>query len=344
MAGKAAGRKDCLDRQFCGEFYMQVSVIIPTYNARQWIGETLRSVESQLTPSMEVIVVDDGSVDDTAAIVERDFTFATVIRQQNQGVSFARSAGLAAASGSFVKYLDSDDLLTANSIRQQLTTAENAQADVVYGNWSKLGQDADNEWRVFETVTRRIEDVHPDPEIAFFTTMWCTTGAYLWRREFLVTQHPGWHPRLPVIQDARYALDAALHGAKFVYDNNIAAIYRCHRSNSVSTRSQHAFNCDCLLSGKEVHAIWKERDGLNADRRRALLDFCENFGLWSYEFSPQLSAEFFDFARQIDPRWRPQQTALRRCIATVAGARNLARFRSWTVALRNRLPQRASAI
>ncbi len=316
---------------------MQVSVVIPAYNSRLWVLETLGSVQGELNDGIEVIVVDDGSTDDTAKTIEQNFPFVKLICQKNQGVSAARAAGLSQATGTYVKYLDADDLLASGSVRRQVRLAEDTGADVVYGNWSKLGQDSANQWRVFETINRRIEDVHRDPEIAFFTSMWCTTGAYLWRRSFLVQKHPGWSPRLPVIQDARYALDAAMHGATFVHDNEVAATYRCHKSNSVSTKSRYAFNYDCLVNSREVYELWKSRDVLGQDRRSALLDVCEEFGFGSYEVSPKLSAQFFELAYEIDSSWYPHHTLVRKCFGRIASPQNLARARNLAVAVRRQI-------
>lgn len=106
-----------------------VSVIVPAYNAAQLIGPTLQSVLSQTHPQTEVIVVDDGSRDDTAALVE---TFAGVkcIRQVNMGVSAARNTGAAAASGDYLAFLDADDVWHPAKLALQVKDME-AHPDVV---------------------------------------------------------------------------------------------------------------------------------------------------------------------------------------------------------------------
>src|SRR5918996_762140 len=88
------------------------SVVIPAYNASRTIGETIRSVLAQSEPDFELIVVDDGSADDTPAIVE---SFASdrrlsLLRQENQGVAAARNTGIARASADYVSFVDNDDL------------------------------------------------------------------------------------------------------------------------------------------------------------------------------------------------------------------------------------------
>jgi glycosyltransferase involved in cell wall biosynthesis len=87
-----------------------ISVVIPSYNAGTLLRETLDSVLSQSYPAHEIIVVDDGSTDDTAALV-RDYGHAVrYIWQENQGQAVARNTGIAAATGDWIALLDSDDV------------------------------------------------------------------------------------------------------------------------------------------------------------------------------------------------------------------------------------------
>jgi len=96
-----------------------ISVIIPTYN-RGWIlKEAVDSVLSQEYPSYEVIVVDDGSTDDTAEILKSCASRIAVIRQANQGVSAARNRGVREASGNLIAFLDSDDLWLPGKLATQ---------------------------------------------------------------------------------------------------------------------------------------------------------------------------------------------------------------------------------
>jgi glycosyltransferase involved in cell wall biosynthesis len=88
---------------------MLVSVIIPTYNRAAMIGDAIRSVLAQTYPHYEIIVIDDGSTDDTPAVLERFAGAIRVMRQQNAGAGIARNRAINAARGELIAFLDSDD-------------------------------------------------------------------------------------------------------------------------------------------------------------------------------------------------------------------------------------------
>ena len=89
---------------------MRVSVVIPSYNSAAFVGEAIASTLAQSSPPYEVIVVDDGSTDDTQAVLAEFGDRIQVIRQPNGGVSVARNVGVAAASGDWIGFLDADDV------------------------------------------------------------------------------------------------------------------------------------------------------------------------------------------------------------------------------------------
>lgn len=107
-----------------------VSVITAAFNSAGVIERNIRSVATQSLAPAEHIIVDDGSVDDTAAIVEslrREFPHLRLLRQANGGAAKARNAGIAAATGRYVAFLDSDDAWTGSKLESQVgfMTAEN---------------------------------------------------------------------------------------------------------------------------------------------------------------------------------------------------------------------------
>ena len=100
-----------------------VSIVVPTYNRGYCIAATLDSVIAQTHKDWEALIVDDGSTDDTADIIQRrygDDSRVRYVRQENAGVCSARNRGIATARGSFVALLDSDDLWEPWKLELQL--------------------------------------------------------------------------------------------------------------------------------------------------------------------------------------------------------------------------------
>ncbi|HMV56151.1 MAG TPA: glycosyltransferase [Nitrospira sp.] len=97
-----------------------VSIVVPAFNAEEFLRETLESALSQSYPHCEIIVVDDGSTDGTNAILTDFEKRIQIVRQKNRGSASARNAGVAAAKGKWIAFLDSDDVWHRDKIVKQL--------------------------------------------------------------------------------------------------------------------------------------------------------------------------------------------------------------------------------
>jgi glycosyltransferase involved in cell wall biosynthesis len=97
---------------------MTISVIVPAFNAEATLGDALASVLRQTLAAKEIVVVDDGSIDGTAAIAA-SFPQVEVVRQQNRGAAAALNAGIAASTADLLAFLDADDLWEADKLEKQ---------------------------------------------------------------------------------------------------------------------------------------------------------------------------------------------------------------------------------
>ena len=107
-----------------------VSILIPAYNAEQWIGDTLRSAVAQTWPRKEIIVVDDGSRDGTLAAARKfegkEFLVTT---QQNQGAAATRNRAFSLCQGDFIQWLDANDLLAPDKIERQMAARDTRKSE-----------------------------------------------------------------------------------------------------------------------------------------------------------------------------------------------------------------------
>ena len=100
---------------------LMISVIIPTYNAAAYIYEALDSVLAQTYKDYEIIVIDDGSTDDTKELIEVHYPAVKYFYVENNGVSAARNLGIVKAQGEFIAFLDADDMWLPEKLEKQLT-------------------------------------------------------------------------------------------------------------------------------------------------------------------------------------------------------------------------------
>ena len=117
-----------------------VSVIVPTFNYGRYLNEAVESILAQGARDLEVIVVDDGSTDDTAAVLARITDHRVrAVRKQNGGVAAARNAGLDLARGRFVAFLDADDRWKPDKLERQLALLDSEpEVDIVFSDLSRF--------------------------------------------------------------------------------------------------------------------------------------------------------------------------------------------------------------
>lgn len=243
-----------------------VSVLIPCKDAGRFIAAALESALQQTHPPGEIIVVDDGSSDDSREIIRRFGSRVTVVANPGRGASAARNHAMACASGTLFQFLDADDLLHPEAIERRIAALAANAADVAISDWRRLTEQ-DGIWQPGAVLSARLPANVP-LDLAIFQGYWAPPAAILYRRE-ICTRIGRWCETLPVIQDARFLLDAARLGGRFVHVPGLGADYRQHARGSLSSRSAEHFWMDILRNTREVEAMW---NGTAADpaRRRAL--------------------------------------------------------------------------
>ena len=195
---------------------VKVSVIIPVYNAHEFLPEAIKSISAQTFTDFEVIFVDDGSTDRSLDIIkefkERDAR-ARIVTENNAGPAAARNRGLARARGKYVIFLDADDFYEPPLIESLYTISEQAGLDVAVADFdiynTKHGRFEHNvESDKFELLDGgRVvsKSTHPDEILQ------CATG-YVWnkmfRRDFLFENELSFNTSLKIFEDVHFVMTA----------------------------------------------------------------------------------------------------------------------------------------
>lgn len=222
-----------------------ISVIIPCYNYAEFIPETLESILAQTYPHWEAIVVDDGSVDDTARVVAGYVARDSRVQyhyQHNQGLSAARNTGISLARGKYIQLLDADDYIARTKLEIQVGLLnKNEDAALIYADTyiftHKTDVDTPREFRKFNLTMPPISGqggdlaVHMAPDNIFLP------GSPLFKRSMAESVGP-FDKSLFSLEDWDFWYRAVLKGHKFVYDNRKGTEFyaRSHGSNMSGNR------------------------------------------------------------------------------------------------------------
>lgn len=205
---------------------MNISVLIPCYNAAPYLGEALSSVLAQGMPLLEIIVIDDGSTDGSAAIAERFDPLIRCHRQENQGISAARNRALGVARGDAIAFLDADDLWPAGSLR---TRAECLETDAAADGAAGLVEE-------FISPELSAEARQGLAEVARVQPGRLMSAMLIRRRLF---DRVGlFDPAYRVGEGIDWVARASSHGAVFRSVPRVVLRRRIHSSNSVSRLRQ----------------------------------------------------------------------------------------------------------
>jgi len=142
-----------------------VSIIIPCYNAERWVKQSIQSALDQTYSPVEIIVIDDGSTDQSLEVVKSFGDKITWETGPNRGANHARNRGLDLAKGNYLQFLDADDYLLPEKIERQMKVLPASGADVIYEDWQRMEErtDGTSRWQ------KGISGGHPDILEAFLS-------------------------------------------------------------------------------------------------------------------------------------------------------------------------------
>jgi len=240
-----------------------VSTIIPTYNRADLVSEAIDSVLRQSYPNVEVIVVDDGSTDDTCDRLKRYGTRVRLISQSNAGPSAARNRGIAAARGELIAFLDSDDLWLPEKLERQVRLLQ-AAGDAVPCCLSNIMM----EWRdraISSFEISGLKSAVPEgiwlnpPEILATRFVLFNQGVVI-RREVLA-KVGGFDARLRLLEDYELSLRLALH-LPWAFIQEPLVIWRESASSCYQDSRRDDAHVQLLLGQilERSLGLWKQHD------------------------------------------------------------------------------------
>jgi GT2 family glycosyltransferase len=183
-----------------------VSILIPAYNAQDWIAASIQSAIDQTWPRKEIVVVDDGSTDDTLSIARRFASdYVTVIAQPNRGAAAARNTAYSISKGDYIQWLDADDLLATDKIARQLDAAESVGGGRRRLLSSAWGQFLHRPWKARFIATDLWQALPP----VDWLLVKMEQGAYMQTSTWLVSREladaaGAWDTRLALDDDGEY--------------------------------------------------------------------------------------------------------------------------------------------
>lgn len=316
---------------------VQVSVIVPAFNAARFLRATLESVRAQEGVELETIVVDDGSTDDTVSVARSFGERVRVIEGGHRGAQAARNTGLAASHGRFVKFLDADDMLLPGSLLRQLEQILSVdERSIPYGPARTM--DADGNVGGLLPHTPPSPELHPVAHILFFSPL---TSCPLHRRN-LLQEVGGMDESLPREHENDLHIRLALAGVTFVHDPEPVYAYRRHASHvSLMGGGVARFGAAWMLAylqRQEVRIIEHFNGSVPADVLQHLAWFHWKSGRAVLREGHEAAASrYFEEARRVFPAnpacGRSAYRAMNRMLGPVRAER-------WLDAVRARLRKR----
>ncbi len=268
----------------------RVSIIIPCYNAAPWIEETIRSALAQTHADREIIVIDDGSTDDS---LRRARTFepagVRVVTQRNAGASAARNHGLRLATGDFIQYLDADDLLAPDKIERQLREfGRDPSTRLTSASWARFQSS------IIDSK-REINSLSADLSATDFIRLALQHHHMMHPAAWLVPTAVcraagGWNEDLSLNDDGEYFARIVLAAGRIRHVRESITFYRSGLAGSLSrSRSERAWRSQLRSTALTVDHMLAASDTRAA--RQAAADAIRRDCLDAYPFCHAIRAE-----------------------------------------------------
>lgn len=311
---------------------MKISVIIPSYNRADLICYSLDSLVEGSSGELEIIVVDDGSTDNTEEIVKLNYPIVRYLKQENSGAPTARNLGLKESNGDFVLFLDSDDFLEKNFFdsREQAFKI-NPSLDGVYGNFDFFESIGDylSKDEVPRFSRYPLYDIGNEDKILnnLLGGWYIHPCSILWRKSFL-QKLGGFKLDLLINQDVDLIFRAIMSGAKLTGVKGPRAMIREHKNERVGAIDKSPAKIN------QIHQLrlWFKEEMIkkniwNETYADSLANYC--FGIWEIyrKTMPMEANKFLQFSRLLKPNLELKGGLVLRFLSKILGNERAVAFR-----------------
>ena len=320
-----------------------VSILIPAYNAEEWIAETLQSAVAQTWQRTEIIVVDDGSTDRTLAIARKfESERVLVVANEHLGAAATRNKALSLSRGDYIQYLDADDLLAPDKIARQMEAVQqNSSKLTLYsGGWTEFFY---RHYRSKFVPSALWCDLSPVEWLIrkMKLGVFMQTGVWLVSRELAEAAGP-WDTRLLGDDDGEYFCRVLLASDRVRFVPKSRAYYRRSGVNCLSYIGLSDSKMEAQMCSMELHIRYIRSLEDSQRVREACITYLQNWLPFFYPNRPDLIEHAQEIAASIGGRLvTPEQSWKFALFAGLFGATrakrakaSMVRFR-WSV-IRNR--------
>jgi glycosyltransferase involved in cell wall biosynthesis len=268
-----------------------VSILIPCYNGSLWVAQCIRSALDQTYHHKEIVVVDDGSTDDSLEIIRGFGSRIRVESGPNRGSNVARNRLMQLSQGNWLSFLDADDFLLPEKIQRQMALVlSNPSVDVVYSPTMEF----------IEKAGQMLHFPVEDDDLYANYIRWSpfSTIAPLWRKSAILDVG-GWKADQPACQEHELLLRLMMAGKEFEFCRDALSVYRKAGSQTVSRRSPlKTLMLKMELTDRmEAHLIASGK--LNAARSQALAQARFEAARTAYRWDRQYANEMMAKARRV---------------------------------------------
>lgn len=244
---------------------INISVVVPVYNVEKYLEECLNSLLRQNMDEMEIVCVEDKSTDRSLCILkeyeQKDKRIKIVENKQNGGLAYSRNQGIKIAKGKYIVFVDSDDMLVDNALRELYEYAESNELEgIVFKLLSVIEYDTDKIEYTSEDVSEEIDGKIYDGKelfIQFSKDLWWRVGSphYFWKREFIISNNLFFIEGM-IYEDVIHTFRCLMMANRIGNRNIEYYIYR-RRNDSIMAKMKFRYVESRFLIFNELYSYWR---------------------------------------------------------------------------------------